>query len=797
MAEQKFYDMTDTAENIDKVVHDLVEVVTEENDGKVLMVEKVVDEETEEVSVNIVEADPPVLEGSENEIVVFDGEGWGKESRMFAEGKDLSFFEIYPTFSSIRVINALWTEPLTVTNLIVTDITGTDEIIVYDMQTDENFSSLSTSTSPLYTSGTSTITLSPNTVTLPPSTFMSNNPYRYLGIRSSLFDTTRLYRINVTVGSNSHKLITDSIDDVNTDLAIASSNLISFTMDLEHQNVISGTAGLATKSQTILIGDRNASKPSATHFLALSGKSRITAHDNAALDMTQSSKLYMHDSATLNIDGSGALRIHDNAVLEMDHSAKLQIHDDARLSLNGSPEVDIDGNAKLWLSGAAEFSMNGKQNIPGTYPKVSINDGSRLWMSGDDSGSPDVAFNGSCKFFMNGDTGYYDSDEDYPTWSDPILVANKTQLMYCGSHSNVNDIGTPDNPTPYPFLSLERAKVMIGGPKYDDLDPTHGSKFWSSYPKFDGFQIDGSYTSDIVITSLIITDITDANNLEIIYNMQEDTEFENISTSSSPLFTSGTFTISTSPNTITFPAVASQTLGNSRFLGIRKNLFDTSRRYKINIICTPTTGTRSLNYIRSDGEVFATYLTGGASDINYTMPEKDIGSSTWIKIGTDEGNVQVHVLNNSFLQMSGNSHSEMHNDSFFIMKNRPENSVLEAKAKNLYITETGLLWEDLTEEEKLPWYKKADNGHEKVEGSPFFQMVNNSSIDLDDGVDITGDSSGLYLNNEKIATEYSYETEEEGETILNTVNIETLFTELQSALARITELEETIQTLNP
>jgi hypothetical protein len=110
---------------------------------------------------------------------------------------------------------------------------------------------------------------------------------------------------------------------------------------------------------------------------------------------------------------------------------------------------------------------------------------------------------------------------------------------------------------------------------------------------------------------------------------------------------------------------------------------------------------------------------------------------------------------------------------------------------------TGILWEDLTEEEKLPWYKKADNGHEKVEGSPFFQMVNNSSIDLDDGIDITGDSSGLYLNNEKIATEYSYETEEEGETILNTVNIEKLFTELQSALVRIAELEETIQTLNP
>ena len=49
----------------------------------------------------------------------------------------------------------------------------------------------------------------------------------------------------------------------------------------------------------------------------------------------------------------------------------------------------------------------------------------------------------------------------------------------------------------------------------------------------------------------------------------------------------------------------------------------------------------------------------------------------------------------------------------------------------------------------------------------------------------------------KIATEYSYETEEEGETILNTVNIEKLFTELQSALVRIAELEETIQTLNP
>jgi len=34
---------------------------------------------------------------------------------------------------------------------------------------------------------------------------------------------------------------------------------------------------------------------------------------------------------------------------------------------------------------------------------------------------------------------------------------------------------------------------------------------------------------------------------------------------------------------------------------------------------------------------------------------------TWVKIGSDDGNVQVHLLNDCFLQMTGTAHSEMHN----------------------------------------------------------------------------------------------------------------------------------------
>ena len=805
MAEQKFYDMADTAENIDSVIHDLVEVVTEENDGKVLMVEKVVDEETEEVSVNIVEADLPVLEGNENEIVVFDGENWGKQSGVYSYETDKTFFDYYSQYRHFKIWNIHNSSGIDLTGVKIIDVTDNEEFIVYDMQTDANFSSISktkTSITPLYIGSSSEYTLNVTPVnsitieTLADPYDRYNNLTRYVGIDMSQFSIlSRKYRIEIETfsGSTVYLSLISPYDQTGIPLA--------GTVDQgSGVRTIKYTPSDITKTIKTLHSTCSEFSIEGGGLFSISHGSRLTMHGGVA-DITNDSELYLHDKAKIHADSGAQLLLHDGSWVTADGESRMHLHDKSILTIGDCARVHIQGNsnkgadgkgARVILNGDSRFYM---QSVGADSPEMALNGGSKFYMNSDDSGSPDVAFNGDCKFFMNGNNNA--PDEVRLTWSDPIIVANKTQLMYCGSHSNIDDMGTPDNPTPYPFLSLDRAKVMIGGPKYDDLDPTHGSTFWSSYPNFNGFKISGSYASDIVITSLIVTDITDANNLEIIYNMQEDAEFENISTSSSPLFTSGTFTISTSPNIITFPAVASQTLGNSRFLGIRKNLFDISRRYKINIICTPTTGTRSLSYIRSDGEVFATYLIGGASDINYTMPEKDIGSSTWIKIGTEEGNVQVHVLNNSFLQLSGNAHSEMHNDSFFIMKNRPENSVLETKAKNLYMLETGLLWANLTEEEKLPWYKKADNGHEKVEGSPFFQMVNNSSIDLDDGIDITGDSSGLYLNDEKIATEYSYETEEEGETILNTVNIETLFTELQSALARIAELEETIQTLNP
>ena len=193
--------MTDTAENIDRVIHDLVEVVTEENDGKVLMVEKVVDEETDEVSVNIVEADLPVLEGNRNEIIAFDGEGWGKQSGLYVENFTKPLFNTYG-FHSFRVKPAVNNGGTMVINeIIITDITDPEnETIIYDMQSDPNFSSITSTSSPLFTTHSFTISTDPeNSITLP----YTGASDRYLGIRASLFNGSKIYRIFVNLVNSS------------------------------------------------------------------------------------------------------------------------------------------------------------------------------------------------------------------------------------------------------------------------------------------------------------------------------------------------------------------------------------------------------------------------------------------------------------------------------------------------------------------------------------------------------------------------------------------------------------------
>ena len=809
MAEQKFYDMTDTAENIDRVTHDLVEVVTEENDGKVLMVEKVVDEETDEVSVNIVEADLPVLEGNRNEIVVFDGKDWGKQSGVYAEGKEVSLFDTLPPafFDSGRNLNwgdgvlvqTVYTDDLVVTNLVVFDITGDDEVVIYDMQTDELFSSVGFDSGPLFTRetysnrGSFSISTDPNVITFPALESAEN---RALGLRPELFNSERKYRFEVSVGEGEYELITSfsvGKDSSNKQvLILKTSNTGTITYSTtevsSYHTTLSGNPSNIPNKQTTIVGDRNAKEPVDTHFLALSGKARVTAHDNAKLDITHNAQVFMHDDSRLHMDGSSDLFMHDSS----------------RFNMNASSELYMHNTAKFAMSDGAKFRMNGMDNQQGNSPEFAMNENSKFYMSdngridmGDDalldmSETSKLYMGGNARFIMNGNA------DDQPTWNSPELIVSKKQLMYNGNGDEF-DMGSPSYPSTWPFLSIGRSKVMIGGDNYNSNPSNFGSKFWSDNPNVTEFMIEAAETVPLTITNIVIKDRSNRNigyNMaEIIYDMAADDSFSSISTTSSPVFVVGSATVTTSPNMITFPA----NQGVPRYLGIKSSIFDTKKKYTIAITFTGA-DRPSLSIKYGAGRTKPLYSTLDNGTLYYHMDDKIVVGSTWVKIGTDNGNVQVHMLGNSFTQMTSNSHSEMHNDSFFIMKNRPENSKLETKAQVLYqaeYIETGIFWADLTDAEKLVWYKKADNGHEKVEGSPFFQMVNNSSIDLDDGIDITGDSTGLYLNNEKIATEYSYETEEEGETILNTVNIEKLFTELQSALVRIAELEEIIQTLNP
>ena len=133
--------------------------------------------------------------------------------------------------------------------------------------------------------------------------------------------------------------------------------------------------------------------------------------------------------------------------------------------------------------------------------------------------------------------------------------------------------------------------------------------------------------------------------------MSEDTNFSSISSSSSPLFSPGEFTLSTSPNTISFPANQSLTY---KYIGIKSSLFpynitsETGRnRYSVQVTSNSTSPNDISLQAFYQGNARYLLTIPAVGEATYTMPVAVVGT-TWVKIGTNEGNVQVHVLNNSF-----------------------------------------------------------------------------------------------------------------------------------------------------
>jgi len=129
---------------------------------------------------------------------------------------------------------------------------------------------------------------------------------------------------------------------------------------------------------------------------------------------------------------------------------------------------------------------------------------------------------------------------------------------------------------------------------------------------------------------------------------------------------------------------------------------------------------------------------------------------TWVKIGTNNGNVQVHLLNDCFLQMTGAAHSEMHNGSVFIMKGVLNKPYLDGIAQSLYnaqLPKPTTLWKDLSDKAKLPWYELADGRPaEKPVDSPIVEILDNAEVRLSGNISVTGNNDGLFVNGEKVAT---------------------------------------------
>lgn len=643
------------------------------------------------------------LNGEENEIVLFDGEGGSRQSDFFIEP---SLYE-YPLTQPFIIRNEIAFMNLQVTGLKVEDVT--DPLIpvtVYDMLTDSNFASINTTSSPVYCSSVPTIATSPRSLKL--ALLLGSDAYqnqtRAIYYRRSNLDPNKTYKFTISVNGGGHQVaISDGTSRSHVQVTRSGNSIIFYVNDATRRmNIISTEKHDTLVENTILCGDKTKKTPAelnTTHFLALSDRARIAVHDYAAIDATDSAQLRLHGDAQVEIDGSARLRMHEYATLEMDGGGKATIHNGTIDLVGGYLKMD-DRNLVLSMQNSAGIGVKG---------------GIVLTKASSAANGPRVYFSNACRFSVNG--------FDAPG---PYFSLNPGQLFIGGVTDSLNMAPNTTPPTGGngPIIAVEGASAVLIG-KGDDQSsdtPGYGGKTW--------VKIAPNGVNDVCQLHL-------TGNIFIHHGgnsheeMHDDSIF--VMRNNNPINTNATEQdgkhLYESKNLVVIPINTgySGTIARAEIKTMQNGIVKNRpvlaagggqpSLYNASVDGTRLVGTSVSNQVFSYGTTAGVSFWAGT--YNY------YNLNTWVLIS----NVPTTLVR------QGTS-SEIINKLYEL----PEGA-------------SGVFWEDLTPEERQSWITLASTMHLKVLGSPKFEMVGDSEITLENGCIVTGDGTGLKVNGEAIAAD--------------------------------------------
>lgn len=597
--------------------------------------------------------------GNEDEIVTYDGEDWVKQSGIYTTSRKVSFFESFPTQwvwsngqgtsyydNYLQIKNTEYTSTMTINNLIITDITEETPFVVYNMQEDPDFELLSDNTHSMLYAYNSYGTYE---VTTDPQNSIT------LSVMSTNSPNLRYLAIKGSVFDEQRLYRIEATVDSNycqlardsTVLKGAVSNLITYETPAVFR-VEDRLDAIKTdiSSQLLITGNKDAKTSTElnnTYFLAMSDTTRHTMHDNAKFDMTHNSELYMHDGSKIHADGGNAY-LHGG-----------------QLTLNGDPTVVFQG---------------------------------------DSTGSPAFYMNGKSYFTMNGNE--YGGNADW----DPFIAASGNQFMFNGNQMNF-DMGTPEEPSLWPMLSIENAvKVLLGG---------NGGKTWVKIGTNNGnvqvhilnnsfFQMTGNSHSEIHDNSVVMMKgKIPVENVTLTRAARLQYEEANLA-SATVSYANGT----SNSNRAKISLSSNGRIFNKSVSDLKPAFYDEA-------------GTRVAGV-----DTWGTILDYAATaDTNYYIGSYEASPSV--------KSYKIYSTVPFTLIKQGDSETEV--NAFYDL---PEGG-------------TGIAWDDLSAAERYEWYR-ASYVSPKVEGSPCLEMSDNAYVYLKNDITIKGDGDTLCVNDKRLVS---------------------------------------------
>lgn len=414
----------------------------------------------------------------------------------------------------------------------------------------------------------------------------------------------------------------------------------------------------------------------------LDGASQLILHDNSKLNLTRNAQLYAHGPVQINIDDGSYL--DNNNIRKYNYSGDNSVEylNAATLRLHDKSLLSMSQGASIIAQGMPRVFFEGEAK---TYIRdnsnINMSNGATLTLQNDSNYDPCL--------WMNGGLLLFNARDDYSKIPyDPCLIAETNQFTYIGQSAQGiirnNDYNHPIAPS----FNIPKMILFEENFTFTDKNATEPVNYFNNFTESN--------------KNALISALRKAGYGSWDTIVNGNSEVTSVALEEGYSYTVSNFYYSK---------------GNTRVFGDIADLVPQNNipRFKI------------------------------ANETMIVIDAQTDRGANYIRIGAEDKTLQLLLLGNIFQQMTGNAHSEIHDNSKFIMRGPSEvpwvgednghcgeNWITPIKPTNspvlgLYDVSQFIMrgkWEYNEEDKPIDWNPTI----EKIEGQPLLEIIENAEV---------------------------------------------------------------------